>query len=48
MKNLQQAIAIGTDLPRTAECPHQNGTPFGGGMNASETRSPTPAKTDNL
>ncbi|PSB05782.1 hypothetical protein C7B62_24470 [Pleurocapsa sp. CCALA 161] len=22
-------------LPRTAECPHQNGTPFGGGMNAS-------------
>ena len=22
-------------LPKTAECPHQNGTLFGGGMNAS-------------
>jgi hypothetical protein len=28
---IKQAI----NLPKTAECPHQNGTPFGGGMNAS-------------
>jgi hypothetical protein len=27
-------------LPKTAECPHQNGTPFGGGMNGSARAIP--------
>jgi hypothetical protein len=38
--DLQFDLCVCSHLPKTAECPHQNGTPFGGGMNASARAIP--------